>query len=374
MQRDSQGTPTSRRSFLGTIGLTLAGLGVASGSGAAADESFALEQGDRCVPVTPLSGDAPVEELYDWNTDDSDFSAAGLTELQRPDTSILFLYDGPNGLSLVLVHDEYGDETDGGSATFEITGLPVDGEWVVRDDYYDGESNFDRWVTGDGTAAIDWTWGASRTDGGVYRGLADQPDLELRIEPAFNDAAALDGEHYDGEITAWEVLSGSLSDPDRTSLALDEPVVLRRGACSTDGTGGDGSDDQTDDGDEQADEDHDEEQSDDEEREEEEENEEETEDEEEQEDEEKDDDRDSDEDEGDDEDEEEEDGDDEEDEEDEDDDDEEEEDEEEEDEEEEEDDDHPGKGKGKGNNGDHPGKGKGHEKGNGKGHRRHGDD
>jgi len=240
----------TRRAFLGSLGLAAAGLGAASQSSAATDTAsgpdstgqFVVEQGDQCVPVVPLSGDVPVEERYGWAVEGADFSATGLVDLQRPDTSILFLYDGPSGLSLVVVHEKYGDGTDGGSATFEFAGLPSDGEWVVRDDYYDGESNFDQW-TRDGTeATVDWTWADSRTDGGAFRGLGTDPDLEIRIDPSYNDEAALSGEYYDGELTDWEVLSESADGPTRTALALDEPVVVRRGTCSNDGTRGNADD------------------------------------------------------------------------------------------------------------------------------------
>jgi len=235
-----------RRSFLSTMVGIGAGLATA-GTTAAANRQYVLEQAGNCQPITPLTGDVPVGELYDWGTGDQLFSSAGTTDLQEPETSLLFLYRGPDGLSLVIVHDKREDGTPGGSATMTFTGIPVDAEWVVQDDKYDGSSNYDRWEVGDTTATVDWTWDEGRTDGGALRGLAVD-DLELRIEPAFGEDAALYGQYYDGEITDWVALSGTLDDPDRRALALDEPVTIRTGSCETSEeqpSGGENTDEET---------------------------------------------------------------------------------------------------------------------------------
>ena len=205
-QNHRRSTHTTRRWVLGSLGLAVAGLGVASQPTAAStialssDSDFVVEQGDLCVPVVPISGDAPIEERYGWAVDGADFSSTGLVDLQRRDTSILFLYDGPEGLSLVLVHDKYGDGTNGGSVTFEFAGLPVDGEWAVQDDYYDEDSNYDQWTRNGDEATVDWTWSESRTDGGAFRGVGSDSDLEIQIIPSFNAEATLYGEHYEGDV------------------------------------------------------------------------------------------------------------------------------------------------------------------------------
>lgn len=226
---------TSRRSVLAAAaGATAASVTV--GLGAARPDlprEYLLEQDGECYPVSPLSGDVPVEELYGWDT--SDYSATGLVDLEREDASIMFLYDGPKGLSLVLVHDRYDatapttSDRGGGSATFTFSGLPENGRWVVQDDLYDGPTNYDRWSRDGSEARVDWTWAGNRTDGGAFRGLEEA--VELTIEPAFNETAALYGQHYDGRIADWQVLSGSLTDPERYSLRLDSAVTLAPGTC-----------------------------------------------------------------------------------------------------------------------------------------------
>ena len=212
-----------------------------------AEPSFVLEQGDRCVELTPLSGDEPVEEFYDYRyptaTYDSvsgsngyTYSSEGTTHLQEDNTSILFLYDGPDGLSLVVVHGHLdGEEDNGGVVTFTFEGMPGDADWVVRDDYYtiEGEqapTNHDRWDVDGDTHQIDWGYRFDRTDGGAARGLGES--FEFTIDPAFNDDAALAEDHPTyGPIEAWKALSGDAESPDRVSLALDEPVTIRAGTC-----------------------------------------------------------------------------------------------------------------------------------------------
>jgi hypothetical protein len=240
----TRSNPT-RRSVLGLIGATAAGVastGLTLGQETLQEEvPYVLTQGDRCIDVRPLEGDQRVEEFYDYRypTDRFDaqpasqedtFSSHGTTHLQQEDTSILFLYHGPNGVSLVIVHGLLTEErTGGGSVSFDITGLPQSGEWVIEDDNYDAPTSYDRWDHGDRESSIDWTYLGGRNDGGVFRGLGDE--LRLRIEPAFNEKAALYRDYYNGEIQQWQLLSGSQEDPDRVDLALDQPVEFLRGTC-----------------------------------------------------------------------------------------------------------------------------------------------
>jgi len=234
MDDDSVPAP-SRRTVLSSLAGSATFLAVGQGTALAQDagEGYHLEQGDLCLELEPLSGDQSPADLYDWDVAETLYSSEGTTDLQQPDTSILFLYEDPEGtVSLVLVHGQFGGDHDGGSATFEFTGLPADGDWTVQDDNYDGPSNYDNWDTGDTEATVDWTWASARTDGGVYGPLGD--GLELTIEPAFNGDATLDGEYYDGTVDDWQVLTGDRDDPDRTSLTLDEPIRIRAGACPDD--------------------------------------------------------------------------------------------------------------------------------------------
>lgn len=248
---DFDGTTANRRTVLRGMGALAGGTTLGTPSAAAVDDGpeYVLVQADTCVPMTPLSGDEPVDALYDYRLPEqyvseengaSDpgtgpyFSSAGTDSLQATNSSVLFLYDGPDGLSLVVVH---GDVADGGSgsATFTLSSVPEGASWVVKDDFYrDPETgeiadmNYDRWATGGDTHEIDWTWG-ERTDGGALRGLGD--DFELRIEPAFNEDAALYGEYYRGDVEDWQAVVGSRTGLKRVGLRLDEPVTLRSGSC-----------------------------------------------------------------------------------------------------------------------------------------------
>jgi len=248
-----------RRDVLRTIGgaAAVGALATPVGTGRAAADSggYSAVQGEQCVPMTPLSGDQSVEELYDLRIPERFTGDNGATDsesgpyygsidtqdLQQEDTTITFLYDGPNGLSLVVVHGAFGD--DGGrGVSWTLRGdVLSDGEWVVKDDFYldpDTEepavSNYDRWDVSGSTHTIDWTWGGSGTDGGAFRPLGD--GFDLTIDPAYNeDAARWDDGYYDGEVTDWQVLSfpDGRRSPERTSLALDQEVTIRSEACDS---------------------------------------------------------------------------------------------------------------------------------------------
>ncbi|WP_436923617.1 hypothetical protein [Halosimplex amylolyticum] len=256
------GRSVGRRTLLQALAAAGA-LGAAAGTTAAAsdqdDESdddadplYVVEQGDERYEITPLSGSEPAESFYDLRipekytgdngaTDPGDgpyYMSVGTQDLQRPSTSLLFFYDGPEGVSLVAVHDADGD--DGGSATWTVSGVPTDAEWLVKDDFYlfesgeKPESNYDNWNTDGANHQIDWTWGATRGDGGVL-GYLD-PGVSLGINPQFNEAATLYDEHYEGEIDEWQLLSadgeGGVT---RSTLDLDAPLTVAIERASTDG-------------------------------------------------------------------------------------------------------------------------------------------
>ena len=239
-------TRSSRRLAVGsgTVLLVLVIVAwVAIGPGVAAGQStgsYSVQQDDRCVAVTPLSGDESVLEFYGYESTFEDnpyttsigpgFSSVGTLDLQVPETSLLFLYSDSAGiLSLVFVHGSREGGVDGGSASFDVTGLPADGRWAVKDDEYDSPNNEDDWTHGDTTAEIDWTWGRSATDGGAFEGLGDE--FNVTIDPAFNGEAELFGQTHDGLVDNWTVLSGDREAPNRTSLDLEENVTVSSEPC-----------------------------------------------------------------------------------------------------------------------------------------------
>lgn len=251
----------SRRSVLKTVGLSTT-VGGLAGRFQSDEAGYVLEQGGNCVPIQPLSGDLPVEEFYDYSirevyaSDENGgrdpgsrpyYSSVGTTHLQQAGTSLLFLYEGPNGTSLVAVHGRAGDRSSpGGSVSFDVAGLPSSGSWVVKDDLYrdpsSGElaaTNYDRWSIDGADHRIDWTWGTAATDGGAFLGLGSGSTVS--ITPAFNEQAALWNQHYEGRVEEWQVLSGDARDPTRTSLDMSTAVTIRSGRCDGQSGGGDGS-------------------------------------------------------------------------------------------------------------------------------------
>ena len=254
-------------------------------TGAGSDRAYQIVQDDNVIPVEPISGNTTVEEFYDYrhpyvgSRDDPSwgrsFSSVGTTEYQENDTSILMLYEGPQGVSLVAVHDKYHEVesrgTAGGSISWAVTGLPEGGEWAVIDDEYgwltDAEPKDDIFRLdaahragapgNDGAppagadALLSWVWSTGRTDGVAFRGLGT--DASITIVPAFNDDSyhrygdqrrpdvppnrpgANDG--YNGTVDSWEVIvptddedgdDEDGEDVEEVDLdSLGEPIVVR---------------------------------------------------------------------------------------------------------------------------------------------------
>lgn len=183
-----------------------------------------LELAGERVPLSPLSfRNQTIREFY--GVDDPNRSgfhrpsrSNTATDLERPRTSRLFLYRGPDGLSYVILHGSDGGP--GGAASFGIEHAPRSGDLVVQDDRDDA-------VRCRPNCALHWSWGGDdSSDGAVYQPLADE--FEVRITPRFNDRAVPDAP--DGAtVERWQVLSGDARDPDATDLPLDRPVTLRSG-------------------------------------------------------------------------------------------------------------------------------------------------
>ncbi len=200
-------------------------------------DSYVVEQGSNCVPVTPIQGNQTVTEFYDYRnpyTQPSDWSYSSFAprSVTRENGSTMFLYESPDGVvSLVLLHDRLrkertGDQLPMSAASFSFDGLPESGEWVVMDDTYDGRD--DRWSRNQ----IDWTWTGSRVDGAVFRGLSGE--FETTISPSWNENAALYDSRFATEsVDSWSLLSGSASSPNETELDMESAVVVRPGTCGS---------------------------------------------------------------------------------------------------------------------------------------------
>jgi hypothetical protein len=143
--------------MLQALGAGALALGVPAVAADATDRTFVVEQGDTCHTVEPLGdGSQSVESFYQYGTE-TDYSSAGTTALQQPDTSLVFLYHGSNGLSLVFVHGAYKSDSVGGSASVTINRLPSSVSQAVEDDGYGGETQYDVWQRDGETLSVDWT-------------------------------------------------------------------------------------------------------------------------------------------------------------------------------------------------------------------------
>ncbi len=168
-----------------------------------------VEQGEKSYEVVPLSNGETIEEFYGYES----AQINSPLPIFQSDTSRLFFWSGPDGISLVLLHDAPSDGS-GGAITMEFDGLPLaQGSWVIKDDSGDFVNN-QRW---------NWAWDHIHTDGGAFRGgLTNE---SVTIDPAFNDAAER-SPLSPGTIDSWQVLSGRATEPTNESLAMDENVTI----------------------------------------------------------------------------------------------------------------------------------------------------
>ncbi|WP_458184966.1 PKD domain-containing protein [Haladaptatus sp. NG-WS-4] len=198
-------------------------------------DTYAVQQGDTCVPVKPVQGNQNVVEFYDYrnpHTEPSDWSYSSFapSSLTRDNGSTMFLYEAPDGVvSLVILHDQRrasrtGQRLPMSAVTFRFGGLPASGQWVLMDDTYEGRD--DRWSRN----RIDWTWTGSRVDGAVFRGLSGE--FRTTVSPRWNEAAALHDPRFGSEpVNSWTFLSGSVANPTETELDMDAPLVVEPGGC-----------------------------------------------------------------------------------------------------------------------------------------------
>ncbi|PSQ07306.1 hypothetical protein BRC97_04085 [Halobacteriales archaeon QS_6_71_20] len=229
---------TNRRTVLGGIGAAVGGGALVGGGAASAagqeEATYVVEQGDRCVPLEPVSGSEPVEEFYGYEQNSNEVnSQQSNTGLESPSTSRLFLYEGPEALSLVLLQGG-GVSEPGGAASMLISGLPRSGEWAVRDDGYQGAT--DEFLETDREAVIHWAWGTEgrvnrRNDGGAFRGLGD--DFCVSLRAAFNEDAKFEP-FNEGRVDGIEALSGGGDQPEPVSLDTEAPITVRTGSCDDD--------------------------------------------------------------------------------------------------------------------------------------------
>lgn len=233
MRRDDTADGSfTRRTVLGSVATTVAGPAVAGVAGGNQQRGFVVEQGEACEPIEPLSYEgATVEEFYGYTTDPEEglpWSGNFPVGLTVSNASQLFLYEGPEGLSLVVLHDapEDGTEGTGGAASMAFRGLPGDGEWVVKDDPSDESA--EQWEGGEDVRRVHWAWHANYTDGGAFRDLGGE--FQVVVQAAFDGNAALEP-LSPGETTDWYAVTGDPADPERIELDMEQPVRLRTGSC-----------------------------------------------------------------------------------------------------------------------------------------------
>ena len=213
---------------------------VGTAEAAAGDAStFAVSQDGECFEVQSFGdGTTSVEDFYDYRASDTEptgeFSSYGTTEFQQNDTTQMFLYNGTEGVSLVVIHDKLEGDDSGGKVTFNITGVPSGGEWAVADDEYSGGTNYDNFTISGDRSHVDWFWAVNRTDGGALR-APQGSDFSMTVDPEFNEDAHHDhpdGRYDGGTIDTWNVRTpDDTENGAATALDTSQPVTVGTGGC-----------------------------------------------------------------------------------------------------------------------------------------------
>lgn len=213
----------------GTVGASPTGISTTQSDN---ETQFIVTQGDECYQVSAIGGAwENVSAFYGYR----DNSSRRTADYQDNNVSNLLLFHGTEGYSLVFIHNRDSGPSDqswGGTATMEITGLPPAGEWVIMDDDYTGSD--DQFTERGTRAKISWKWVEGRTDGGVYRGLNTTNDLDIVVTPRFNEDAEAWGEWpWSGDeanrTDSWRLYT----DRETTvQLDMDEQVRIMTGTCA----------------------------------------------------------------------------------------------------------------------------------------------
>ncbi|UPV76851.1 PKD domain-containing protein (plasmid) [Halorussus limi] len=221
-----------------------------AGNAGTAGQTFHVVQGEECYEITALGdGNRTVSEFYGYR------SGAGTLygsygersrAIQQNQVSHLFVYEGEQGLSLVMLHDEL-DSSRGGAASFSVSGLPADRVWAVEDDDYPNRD--DNFVHGETNSTLHWMWGDGRTDGAAVRGISGEFDaITVDAEWGENSWAYRNRSNpwrfATDDVEEWHLRSGT---GEEFALDKGEPVTIRKGSCS--GSDGSDGDDSPDDGD-----------------------------------------------------------------------------------------------------------------------------
>jgi len=177
--------------------------------------SFVLKQGPNSWVITPLAKAQAAAAFYNYSNDQSN------TGLELAKHSLLFLYRDttavPEVLSLFVIHSAPASGVPG-SASLTFKGLPAGVLLVVRDDANDTYTGFTIPPATTPPAPVveakaSWTWLGEHSDGLVLSNFPEE--FEIIIEPNFTAG-----------IEVWEILTGSLENPERISLSLTEPVTI----------------------------------------------------------------------------------------------------------------------------------------------------
>jgi hypothetical protein len=189
-------------------------------------DTYTVTQGGMTYDVAPLASSQSITEYYAYelvsDIPAGPFNASSArTDIEVSETSLLFLYGGTDGLSLVALHDrpegQLGETpATGGSVDMTFSNLPGTASWVVQDD--PGE---DPYAVSGGTSTVGWNWIGCCTDGGALNGglaewlASSGEDQCITVEGTFNSG-----------IDEWWYLSGDSDSLGVMPLDMGMPVEI----------------------------------------------------------------------------------------------------------------------------------------------------
>lgn len=202
----------SRRCMLrAAVGATLVGQTAMENGAAVERKTLTVTQNGSQYEITPLTYEdsdgnkLTINEFYNYYSASAHPPADA--NVLKGDTSRIFLYEGPNELSLVIIHDKpYSDDGSYSKreTAYNYQGLPESGSWDIQDDE-DGANEYESYSR----KRTKWRWNYKNTDGGAFR---DVRDKEFTISPDVQGNSE------------FELLSGSAENPEVYQLELFEPV------------------------------------------------------------------------------------------------------------------------------------------------------
>jgi len=174
----------------------------------AANEAYYMViQGEKQVQIEPVEGPAGVVDYYGY--DETIFESK--LPFREPDTAVIFLYRNTTSERVSLIMLLGGAGGSEGAAAFNMTGIPIGADFLVKDDEFDMRET---WEISPPIGNVSWGWDAGKSDGLVLSPL--EVPFELTITPGSTTG-----------IKQVKFIHGAMAIEQETSLNMTDPIIIR---------------------------------------------------------------------------------------------------------------------------------------------------